>query len=72
MMLFNEVWDGAEAVRTGLAHRLVDTGGVDTGGDDTARDERTHDLVVTAAVELAARAARAAPGPGADHQTHLG
>ena len=46
-------------MRTGLAHRLVDTGGVDTGGDDTARDERTHDLVVTAAVELAERAARA-------------
>ena len=54
MMLFNEVWDGVEAVRTGLAHRLVDT-----GGDDTARDERAHELVVTAAVELAARAAGA-------------
>ena len=59
MMLFNEVWDGVEAVRTGLAHRLVDTGGDDTGGDDTARDERAHELVVTAAVELAARAAEA-------------
>jgi enoyl-CoA hydratase len=64
MMLFNEVWDGTEAVRTGLAHRLVDTGGDDTGGDDTggddtARDERAHELVVTAAVELAARAAEA-------------
>ena len=54
MMLFNEMWDGAEAVRTGLAHRLVDTGGDDTGGD-----ERAHELVVTAAVELAARAAGA-------------
>ena len=66
MMLFNEVWDGTEAVRTGLAHRLVDTGGDDTGGDDTggddtARDERAHELVVTAAVALAVRAA-GAPG----------
>jgi enoyl-CoA hydratase len=59
MMLFNEMWDGTEAVRTGLAHRLVDTGGDDTGGDGTARDERAHELVVTAAVELAARAAEA-------------
>ncbi|MDQ3887104.1 MAG: enoyl-CoA hydratase [Actinomycetota bacterium] len=59
MMLFNEVWDGAEAVRIGLAHRLVDSSGDDAGEDGIARDEHTHELVVTAAVELAARAARA-------------
>lgn len=53
MVLFGEVWDGAEAVRVGLAHRLVDT---EDAGDDR---ERAHDLVVAAAVELAARAADA-------------
>ncbi len=53
MVLFSEVWDGAEAVRVGLAHRLVDT---EAAGDDR---ERAHDLVVAAAVELAARASGA-------------
>ncbi|MGI9064314.1 MAG: enoyl-CoA hydratase [Pseudonocardiaceae bacterium] len=53
MVLFGEVWDGTEAVRVGLAHRLVDTA---DAGDDRGR---AHDLVVAAAVELAARAAAA-------------
>lgn len=53
LVLFSDVWDGAEAARLGLAHRLVDT--ADAGADR----ERAHHLVLDAAVELATLAADA-------------
>lgn len=52
MALFSEVLGAEEAVRTGLAYRLVPAG----DADDTAR---AHDAVVDAAVEFAAAAAAA-------------
>ncbi|MGH3669956.1 MAG: enoyl-CoA hydratase, partial [Pseudonocardiaceae bacterium] len=55
MTLFGAPLDGQEAVRTGLAYRLVDTG--DAGGDP--RSSAAHQAVVAAAVDLAQRAASA-------------
>jgi len=49
MALFGEPLGAAEAVRTGLAHRLI----------ETDSDSRSHEAVVAAAVELARRAAAA-------------
>lgn len=51
--LFGEPLDAAEAVRTGLAHRLVDT------GEHDVRSQAAADVVVAAAVALAARTAAA-------------
>jgi enoyl-CoA hydratase len=51
MALFGEVLDAEEAVRTGLAHRLVTTPADGTDG--------VHEAVVDAAVELATAAASA-------------
>lgn len=53
MTLFGETLDAAEAVRTGLAHRLVEVAG------DDPRSAAAHEAVVAAAVELARRAAAA-------------
>lgn len=53
MTLFSEVLGAQDAVRTGLAYRLADTG---PAGDDR---QRAHDIVVRDAVGLAARAAAA-------------
>ncbi|MGH3825540.1 MAG: enoyl-CoA hydratase [Pseudonocardiaceae bacterium] len=52
MALFGEPLDAAEAVRTGLAYRLIDV-------DGDPRSPAAHDAVVAAAVDLAARAAAA-------------
>ncbi|MGH3692528.1 MAG: enoyl-CoA hydratase [Pseudonocardiaceae bacterium] len=52
MALFGEPLDAAEAVRTGLAYRLV-------GADGDPRSPAAHEAVVTAAVDLASRAAAA-------------
>lgn len=56
MTLFGERLDAAEAVRTGLAYRLVDPG---SSADDGPRSATAHEAVVAAAVELAGRAAAA-------------
>lgn len=55
MALFGAPLDAAEAVRTGLAYRLVDVG--DASGDP--RSPAAHEAVVAAAVDLAQRAASA-------------
>lgn len=55
MMLFGEPLDAHEAVRTGLAYRLVDPGAA--VGDP--RSAAAHEAVVDAAVHLARRAAAA-------------
>lgn len=52
MALFGEPLDASEAVRTGLAYRLVDV-------DDDPRSPAAHEAVVAAAVDLAGRAAAA-------------
>ncbi|MGH3798878.1 MAG: enoyl-CoA hydratase [Pseudonocardiaceae bacterium] len=52
MTLFGEPLDAQEAVRTGLAYRLVDV-------DDEPRSPAAHEAVVAAAVDLARRAAAA-------------
>lgn len=52
MALFGEPLDAAEAVRTGLAHRLVEV-------DAEPRSTAAHEAVVSAAVDLARRAADA-------------
>lgn len=63
MTLFGEPLDAPEAVRTGLAYRLVDPDpNPDPDGDGGATDPRSaaaHEAVVTAAVHLARRAATA-------------
>lgn len=56
MTLFGEPLDAGEAVRTGLAYRLVDPG---AGAGDDPRSAAVHDAVVAAAVDLARRAAAA-------------
>ncbi len=53
MALFGELLDAHEAVRTGLAYRLIET------DDDEPRSPAAHEAVVAAAVELARRAAAA-------------
>jgi enoyl-CoA hydratase len=58
MALFSEVLGAEEAVRTGLAYRLVTTTPAD-GTDETDDADRAHEAVVDAAVELAAAAAAA-------------
>ncbi|PZS19423.1 MAG: enoyl-CoA hydratase [Pseudonocardiales bacterium] len=52
MALFGEPLDAHDAVRTGLAHRLVDV-------DGEPRSAAAHEAVVAAAVDLARRAAAA-------------
>jgi enoyl-CoA hydratase len=52
MALFGEPLDAAEAVRIGLAHRLVETGG-------EPRSPEAHEAVLAAAVDMARRAADA-------------
>jgi enoyl-CoA hydratase len=52
LALFGEPLDAAEAVRTGLAHRLIET-------DGDPRSAAAHETVVAAAVDLARRAADA-------------
>ena len=52
MALFGELLDAQEAVRTGLAYRLVDV-------NDEPRSPTAHEAVVAAAVHLARRAAAA-------------
>jgi enoyl-CoA hydratase len=52
MALLGEPLDAAESVRTGLAHRLIET-------DGDPRSREAHEAVVAAAVELARRAAAA-------------
>ncbi|HEX6403879.1 MAG TPA: enoyl-CoA hydratase [Pseudonocardiaceae bacterium] len=52
LALFGEPLDAAEAVRTGLAHRLIDT-------DGDPRSPAAHEAVVAAAVDLARHAAAA-------------
>ena len=52
MALFGEPLDAADAVRTGLAHRLIET-------DGDPRSREAHEAVVTAAVDLARRSAAA-------------
>ncbi len=52
MTLFGEPLDAQEAVRTGLAYRLIET-------DDEPRSPAAHEAVVAAAVDLARRAAAA-------------
>src|SRR5947208_12719609 len=47
--LFGEPLDAADAVRTGLAHRLIET-------DGDPRSHAAHEAVVAAAVDLARRA----------------
>lgn len=56
MTLFGERLDAADAVRTGLAYRLVDPGG---SAGEGPRSAAAHEAVVAAAVELAGRAAAA-------------
>jgi enoyl-CoA hydratase len=53
LALFGESLDAAEAVRTGLAYRLVD------GNDGEPRSPAVHEAVVAAAADLAGRAAAA-------------
>ncbi|HEX2290576.1 MAG TPA: enoyl-CoA hydratase-related protein, partial [Pseudonocardiaceae bacterium] len=53
MALFGEPLDAQEAVRTGLAYRLVEVGGNDP------RSPAAHEVVVAAAVDLARRTAAA-------------
>ncbi len=53
MALFGEPLDAQEAVRTGLAYRLIET------DDDEPRSPTAHEAVVAAAVDLARRAAAA-------------
>jgi enoyl-CoA hydratase len=52
LALFGEPLDAAEAVRTGLAHRLI-------GTDGDPRSPAAHEAVVAAAVDLARRTADA-------------
>jgi enoyl-CoA hydratase len=52
MTLFGEPLDAQEAVRTGLAYRLIDV-------DAEPRSTAAHEAVVTAAVDFARRAAEA-------------
>jgi enoyl-CoA hydratase len=52
MALFGEPLDAQDAVRTGLAYRLIDSGG-------EPRSPAAHEAVVAAAVDLARRAAAA-------------
>src|SRR5947209_2334916 len=52
LALFGEPLDAAEAVRTGLAHRLIDT-------DGDPQSPAAHEAVVAAAVDLARHAAAA-------------
>ena len=52
MALLGEPLDAAESVRTGLAHRLIET-------DGDPRSREAHEAVVAAAVELARRAVAA-------------
>ncbi|HEV7450116.1 MAG TPA: enoyl-CoA hydratase [Pseudonocardiaceae bacterium] len=52
MTLFGEPLDALEAVRTGLAYRVIEV-------DDDPRSPAAHDAVVAAAVDLARRAAAA-------------
>lgn len=52
MALFGEPLDAAEAVRTGLAHRLVEV-------DAEPRSAAAHEAVLAAAVDMARRAADA-------------
>ena len=52
LALFGEPLDAAEAVRTGLAHRLIDT-------DGDPRSPAAHEAVVAAAIDLARHAAAA-------------
>jgi enoyl-CoA hydratase len=52
MTLFGEPLDAQAAVRTGLAHRLVEV-------DGDPRSPAAHEAVVDAAVDLAQRAAAA-------------
>lgn len=52
MTLFGEPLDAHEAVRTGLAYRVIET-------DDDPRSPAAHEAVVAAAVDLARRAAAA-------------
>lgn len=52
MALFGEPLDAASAVRTGLAHRLIESG-------NDPRSPQAHEAVVAAAVDLARRAAAA-------------
>jgi enoyl-CoA hydratase len=52
MALFGEPLDAQDAVRTGLAYRLIDSGG-------EPRSPAVHEAVVAAAVDLARRAAAA-------------
>ena len=59
MALFGAPLDAAEAVRTGLAYRLVDTGLDDATGGGDPRSPTAHQAVVAAAVDLAQRAASA-------------
>lgn len=62
MTLFGEPLDASEAVRTGLAYRLVDPGsnaGSVGSADDGPRSAAVHEAVVAAAVDLAHRAAAA-------------
>jgi enoyl-CoA hydratase len=56
MALFGVPLDAQEAVRTGLAYRLVDRSDV---GDDDPRSPAAHEAVVAAAVDLARRTAAA-------------
>lgn len=58
MALFGDVLGAEEAVRTGLAHRLVSTEDPEDP-EDAANADREHDLVIDAAVELATAAAAA-------------
>jgi len=53
MTLFGEPLDAQEAVRTGLAYRVIET------DDDEPRSPAAHEAVVAAAVDLAHRAAAA-------------
>jgi enoyl-CoA hydratase len=53
LALFGVPLDAAEAVRTGLAYRLIDC------DDDDPRSAAAHEAVVAAAVDLAGRAATA-------------
>jgi enoyl-CoA hydratase len=55
LALFGEPLDAADAVRTGLAHRLIDT-------DGDPRSPAAHEAVVAAAVDLARRTADAPRG----------
>jgi enoyl-CoA hydratase len=57
MALFGAPLNAEEAVRTGLAYRLVDVGDATAGGDP--RSGGAHQAVVAAAVDLAQRAASA-------------